>query len=843
MTKLHVQPDLMKTIALSSTHWLIRSGFILGVVQLFLLVCAASANASPAWSGEGRFRILVRVSPITGLTKSDELVAKCELPLESWLQQRKMHGSVDIATFQVHQYNPISGRPVKGVAFEAARSVYDRPCRFEDDYPARYASRVGRASETEDRPASVIRDREARLFNREQSTAQGRLVWSHRQDGSEASHYAIYFDVSPEKKPWGISPAPWIGDGDVLRQKDGESLGGFSHFTASVGDLTGDGLFDIVAGNEKGDMLWFPNRGKANNPKFVGCQILEDESGPIDTGWYAAPFVCDWNTDGLADVLVGTSGNVIVWWRNVGDRVSPRFTYSGFVQADGKRLEVPEAPVAEDAHGIFARDYYNQPWAGDVNGDGVLDLVTGGYTTGRIFWYRGQSRGADGTPELRYAGTINDKTGPIDTVWAAAPALADFDDDGRLDLVTGSWFWSGIQRAPKSGEEDVLWYFRGIDNEMRCARMPFPAVGDFPSASIARPNVLDCNGDGLLDLFVSESGGNAYIFFNVGSKKSPQWNLRAAPLEVPWGFTRDFDAASLTADVNGDEAPEILVGNKLTTVSGSAASPRIKPLGVAHVGGKPIDHPGPGYGDPYYFSILHDWDDDSHADVLWGTHQGNIYLHRSLASADPLEFAEGIELRLIGGEPLHVGPDVVESEKEATDFTILQGSRIVLNVADFDVDGINDLLVGDTFSNVWAFRGSKKGVTDAFHAGVLLTKLPTRPEAITCTDWNGDQRPDLLIGGTADNPCLIYYNASRPGEPELETGKPVAGLPYLYWGPKLGAADWNGDGDIDLLVQSEFFSFWLERSFLDHGYQVAAVQEPSDDAPVIEERSSVERSR
>ena len=473
MTKWSALPVLMKTNTHSSTHWLIRGRLILGAFQLLLLVSTAPADTTPAWSGEGRFRVLVRVPPISGVPNSDESVANCELPLDSWLQQRQIHGSVDIATFQVHRYDPTSGRPLKGVPFEAARSEYDRPCRFDDDYPARYASRVGRASETDDRPPSVVRDREARLFNREQSTAQGRLVWSHRQDGAATSHYAIYFDVLPERKPWGISPAPWIGDGDVLRRKDGESLGGFSHFTASVGDLNGDGLFDIVAGNEKGDMFWFPNRGEAKNPKFVGCHILEDETGPIDTGWYAAPFICDWNADGLNDVLVGTSGNVIVWWRNVGDRASPRFKYGGFVQADGKRLEVPEEPVAEDAHGIFARDYFNQPWVGDVTGDGVPDLVTGGYTTGRIFWYRGQSRSPDGTPNLRYQGTINDTSGPIDTIWAAAPALADFDDDGRLDVVTGAWFWSGIQRAPKTGEGDLLWYFRGIDNELRCAQRHF----------------------------------------------------------------------------------------------------------------------------------------------------------------------------------------------------------------------------------------------------------------------------------------------------------------------------------------------------------------------------------
>ena len=43
---------------------------------------------------------------------------------------------------------------------------------------------------------------------------------------------------------------------------------------------------------------------------------------------------------------------------------------------------------------------------------------------------------------------------------------------------------------------------------------------------------------------------------------------------------------------------------------------------------------------------------------------------------------------------------------------------------------------------------------------------------------------------------------------------PAAHLPFP-------PPDWYRDGDFDLLIQSEFFSFFAERSFLDHGYQPA----------------------
>jgi hypothetical protein len=796
--------------------------------------------AAPKWSGSGQFRIIVEVPPVAGVERPDELVASCHLEFAEWLQRSHANGSADLQSLQVHRIESGGEVATRGVAFDTARSPYDRPCRYDDELYPRTASRVGRASETTDgRAALVVRDREARLFNREHQTNRGRLIWSHRQEGNETTRYAIYFDVLPQKRPWAVPSAPWIGDGDVLRREGGSKLGGFSHFTAAPGDLNGDGLFDIVAGNEKGDLFWFPNRGPANRPDFVGCQFLTDELGPIDAGWYAAPVMYDWDSDGLTDLLVGTSGNVILWWRNLGARTSPRFEYRGFVEADGKRLEVPEQPVAEDSHGIFARDYFNQPWIGDVDSDGTIDLLTGGYTTGRIFWYRSAGRNAEGTPELRYVGELRDASGPIDTIWAAAPALADFDRDGRIDLVTGAWWWSGIQRQPKQGETDLLWYFRGgrRGEDILFNRAAFPALGALPNASIARPNVFDANGDGLLDLFVSESGGDAFIFLNVGSKTEPKWDLRSKPLSIPWGFERHFDLAASIANVDGDGSPEFLVGNVLSSITGAAATPRMKTLGAAHVDGQSIRHEGPGYGDPYYYSILYDWDGDKHADILWGTQQGNVYLHRSRASDDPLAFHEGTLMRLAGGEPLRVGPPVVRSADEASDFTILQGSRIVLNVADFDADGVADLLIGDTFSNLWIFRGTTPGAIDAFHPAELLAKLSTRPESIECADWDNDGLVDLLIGGTAVEPCVIYYNASQPARPEVKPAHAVENLPYLFWGPKLRAADWNRDGDVDLLVQSEFFSFWLERSFLEHGYQVAKILSADDGRPIIEEKS------
>jgi len=87
----------------------------------------------------------------------------------------------------------------------------------------------------------------------------------------------------------------------------------------TMGDLDGDGLMDLVAGNTNGELLLYINVGTANAPQFSAYTDLEADGVKIDLSGSARsrPFLCDWTGDGLLDLLVGASDGKVYLYEGV----------------------------------------------------------------------------------------------------------------------------------------------------------------------------------------------------------------------------------------------------------------------------------------------------------------------------------------------------------------------------------------------------------------------------------------------------------------------------------------------------------------------------------------------
>ena len=177
------------------------------------------------------------------------------------------------------------------------------------------------------------------------------------------------------------------------------------HYAPAIGDIDGDGRFDMVLGTWRADLqLW---RGVGDG------ELVRDTSFDVrlTRGTNAAPVLVDIDGDGDLDLFVGEASGELNFYRNTGTPGDPEFTLEtdNFGGIDPGRRSVP----------TFA----------DIDGDGDLDLVLGTETNGLIGY---RNDGPPDDPRFTEIGTL-----PVPAPAYATPAFADIDADGDLELFVG----------------------------------------------------------------------------------------------------------------------------------------------------------------------------------------------------------------------------------------------------------------------------------------------------------------------------------------------------------------------------------------------------------------------
>jgi hypothetical protein len=143
-----------------------------------------------------------------------------------------------------------------------------------------------------------------------------------------------------------------------------------SNATPVLGDLDGDGLVDLLVGQANGLIAHYRNAGSASAPRF---ELVTDQLDDLDVGRRSAPTLLDVDGDGLLDLVIGREEGGLSVFRNVGTAALPRFA--------------PHAGLA------VALPFLSTPAFGDLDGDGLVDLVSGSASGGVVFF-----RGLPGRP-------------------------------------------------------------------------------------------------------------------------------------------------------------------------------------------------------------------------------------------------------------------------------------------------------------------------------------------------------------------------------------------------------------------------------------------------------------
>jgi hypothetical protein len=207
------------------------------------------------------------------------------------------------------------------------------------------------------------------------------------------------------------------------------------------------------------------------------------------------PRVARWDDDDRKDLLLGTEEGKVRLYLNIGTDAAPIFDEGVHLQygSPGEKIDIDHSCSGA-------------PCIVDWDEDGRRDLLMGG-SDGRFHLY--MNEGTDHAPDYLEHVTLQGANGDLQVPLSrSSPTVADFDEDGKKDIVAGC-NGAAIIFFPNRGENDAPLF----DYGHRAESLSVPIF--LGPSGRTRPCVCDWTDDGILDLVVGSSLGLVHLFEGI----------------------------------------------------------------------------------------------------------------------------------------------------------------------------------------------------------------------------------------------------------------------------------------------------------------------------------------
>ncbi|MCA4918525.1 MAG: VCBS repeat-containing protein, partial [Roseomonas sp.] len=477
-------------------------------------------------------------------------------------------------------------------------------------------------------------------------------------------------------------------------------------------DLDGDGDLDLVLGEYYGTILSW--RREANGSYTAMDGTSGRPSNPfanIDVGYRSTPSFTDLDGDGDLDLVVGQRYGTLSAWR--------REANGSYTAMDGTSGR-PANPFTGIDVGRLSTPSFT-----DLDGDGDLDLVVG-ELYGRLFAWRREANGSytamDGT-EGRPANPF----GGIDVGLWSAPSFTDLDGDSDLDLVVGEYSGSFLAwRREADGS------YTAMDGANGRPANPLAGINTVGNSA---PSFSDLDGDGRAELVGGTFAGMLQVFAVAGiGNDSLSGGLGNDTLNGGWGRdtldgSADHDLLSGGGDadsligaagddvLDGGAGDDRLIGDTTTTAFAAAANP----FAGIDVG----ERSAPSFTD---------LDGDGDLDLVVGKFNGTLLAWRREANGSYTAM-DGT-----AGRPANPFAGIDVDERSTPSF------------ADLDGDGDLDLVVGEAYGRLLAWRRETNGSYTPMDGAAGRPANPFNGidvgslSAPSFIDLDGDGDLDLVVG-------------------------------------------------------------------------------------------------
>jgi hypothetical protein len=481
--------------------------------------------------------------------------------------------------------------------------------------------------------------------------------------------------------------------------------------------------------------------------------------------------------------------------------------------------------------------------AGDVNGDGLADVIVGApnYDAGQsdegaAFVFHGNANGI-ATGSAASANARLESNQSDSRMGQSVASAGDVNGDGYADVIVGAYLYDAGEN-----DEGAAFVFLGGpsgvangDPSTAGAQLESNQADAYLGFGLASGDV---NGDGYADVIVSaynyDAGelneGAAFVFLGSSTgiaDGSP--TTAASQLESDQAGAQLGRGVSSAGDVNGDGYADVIAGAPFYDA------------GQSHEGAAFVFHGGPSgipSGDPttaatqlesnqadaiFGISVASggDVNGDGYADVIVGA-----------ADYDSGQTDEGAAFVFLGSASgvASANPATASAQLESDQGTAQFGISVA-GAGDVNGDGYADVIVGaptyDAPSGdegaAFLFLGSSSGIASGNPAVADAQLESDQAQAAlgysvaSAGDVNGDGFADVIVGAylydggqTNEGAAFVYHGGAhgiRSGNPSTAGAQLESDQASAHLGQSVGAAgDVNGDGFADVIVGAHQFT-------------------------------------